>query len=475
MPFIGRTEELAQLEKLRSKKTSSLVVVSGRRRIGKSSLIQHFGQKYKYFFNFQGLAPRAGLTKQYQLQNFSEQISQKFNLPRIDFRDWTEAFAFLAKQVSQHETLVLLDEISWMGSSEPDFPGKLKIAWDTQFKGNEKLILVLCGSVSSWIETNILEDTDFVGRVSLALQINDLPLSDCSKFWGNRSERVANFEKLRILCVTGGIPKYLEELNFSQGADENIQRLCFSKSGYLFRDFERIFNDIFDTRASIYRGILSKILANSLSPIELGLRLGSGTSSSQAKYMRDLELSGFVARDHNYSTEGKQKGFSKYRIKDNYLRFYLKYIAPNKNKIEKGLFKFSSLDTLIAWDTICGYQFKNLVLGELPKLISQLGIVNVGVLSAAPYFQTETSRSKACQIDLLISCKNNTHLVCEIKFKRKIGMEVVAEVKQKIERFKVPRNSTKRPILIYAGALSQEVIDADYFDSIIDVQQFLEE
>jgi len=139
-------------------------------------------------------------------------------------------------------------------NKDSDFPGKLKIAWDTRFKKNDHLVLVLCGSASSWIDKNILKDTDFVGRISLEINLEELPLADCNKFW-QKKNLISSMEKLKLLSVTGGVPKYLEEINIKENAEENIKKMCFDKGGILVKEFEKIFNDIFNKRAKIYKKI----------------------------------------------------------------------------------------------------------------------------------------------------------------------------------------------------------------------------
>jgi uncharacterized protein len=105
--------------------------------------------------------------------------------------------------------LLFFDEISWMGSKDPTFLGKRKNAWDLQFKKNDRLVFVVCGSASSWIEENLLSSTGFVGRISYRLTLEELPLPDCNRFW---PDSIATYEKFKILSVTGGVPKYLEEI-----------------------------------------------------------------------------------------------------------------------------------------------------------------------------------------------------------------------------------------------------------------------
>jgi AAA+ ATPase superfamily predicted ATPase len=473
IPLWGRDHELAQLRTLRNRNSAALVVLSGRRRIGKSSLIQKFGDEIPRFVEFQGLAPRPGIGHKEQLTNFAEQFRHAFNLPKVVFQDWTEAFFHLAAQTSKGEILVLLDEISWMGGGEPDFAGKLKIAWDTSFKRNPNLILAVCGSVSSWLERNILHDADFVGRVSLVLRLGELPLASCANFWRERKKRVSSFEKLKFLCVSGGIPKYLEEMNPRQNAEDNIKRLCFTSGGYLLEDFERIFNDIFNRRSSTYKQLVSCIVSESLSTQEIAKKLKKPVNSDLSAALADLELSGFITRDYVYLPTGKRSRLSKYRIKDNYLRFYLRYISPITEKIHNKLFVWRSIDSFLHWDTIRGLQFENLVLNNLPVILTRIGIDLSKVLSASPYFQHRTTRNEACQIDLLVSLKHGSHFVIEMKFRDKIGTEVITEVQEKIRRLKLPRNHSARPVLVFAGDLSPDVIDTDYFDSVVDVSELL--
>jgi AAA+ ATPase superfamily predicted ATPase len=150
--FIGRENELRLLNGLFDLKKATIAVCAGRRRIGKSTLIQQFGKKAKLFLEFQGLPPREGVSKKDQLNSFSEQLAKQTNLPKLNLESWYQAFSLLNNVIRDETTVILLDEISWMATRDKDFAGQLKIAWDTEFKHHPRLILVLCGSVSSWID-----------------------------------------------------------------------------------------------------------------------------------------------------------------------------------------------------------------------------------------------------------------------------------------------------------------------------------
>lgn len=147
--------------------------------------------------------------------------------------------------VVARRTVILLDEISWMGASDPDFPGYLKWAWDKLFHRHDKLVMVICGSVSAWIRHNILDNTGFAGSFSRDYILPELPLSVCPAFWGPVAEKVSSREMFDVLSVTGGVPRYLEEIDPALSAEENIRRLFFTPQGKLFKEFDEMFAAVF--------------------------------------------------------------------------------------------------------------------------------------------------------------------------------------------------------------------------------------
>src|SRR5262249_9196855 len=148
-----------------------------------------------------------------QLDEFVRQMAEQLPIENKNFSDWTEIFNQLSKHLERKRIILFFDEISWIGHCDLDFLGKLKNAWDMKFKQNDRLIVILCGSVSPWINENILTNTGFYGRISLKMQLNEMLLSDCSCFLNKNDKLISAFDQLKILSVTGGIPKYLEEIN----------------------------------------------------------------------------------------------------------------------------------------------------------------------------------------------------------------------------------------------------------------------
>lgn len=179
--FVGRSQELKDLQRYLKKRSASLIVIKGRRRVGKSRLVEEFARDLT-FYSFAGLLPDKKVTDQDQRNEFTRQLSEYFPEIEINANDWSNLFFFLSERTKTGRIVILLDEISWMGSLDPTFLGKLKNAWDRHFKKNPELILILCGSASSWIEENILSSTGFLGRVSFTLTVEELPLKSCNQF-----------------------------------------------------------------------------------------------------------------------------------------------------------------------------------------------------------------------------------------------------------------------------------------------------
>lgn len=473
--YIGRQRERKDFARLLDRREAQLVTCQGRRRIGKSRLITECADSATHFISISGLAPREDLTREDQLENFAAQLRRQVKVPRVILEDWTEAFDLLHQQLpTRGKLVILLDEISWMAIGDKDFAGYLKTAWDDLFSKRKNLIMVLCGSVSSWIEKNILNSTGFVGRCSWHFRLKPLPLSEAILFWGKNHERISLREKLDVIGVTGCIPGYLREIDPKISAEKNIERLCFHPSGMLFHEFDSIFHDIFQRRAGSYREIVATLITGPKSTQQVSRALGRARGGSLADSLIELEQAGFITRDVSFDpTTGKNLPRTiRYRLSDCYLRFYLKYVEPNRTRIEKEIYQRGPLETLTAWDTIMGLQFETMVLHSLRSVYTALELDEVTVLNAGPYFQTQTQRRQGCQIDLLIRTKAALYVV-EIKRKKNIGLEVISEVAEKIKRLAAPKSATIRSALIYQGDLHDDIAREDDFDFLIPAESLL--
>jgi len=280
------------------------------------------------------------MTDQSQRDVFAKQLGNQIGLSGIQSQDWSDLFTLLARHVADERAVILFDEISWMGSLDPTFLGKLKNAWDMEFQKNPNLILILCGSVSTWINKNIISSTAFFGRISLYLMLDELPLHDSSNLLKAQGFRGSAYEIFKVLSVTGGVPWYLSQIQPKLTADNNIKNICFRKDGVLFNEFDLIFHDLFEKRSEIYRPLVETLADGPKEFNQICESLKYQKSSSLISYLDDLMNSGFITRDYTWDIKsGKVSRLSHFRLSDNYLRFYLKFIKPNKPKILLDQFK----------------------------------------------------------------------------------------------------------------------------------------
>lgn len=440
----------------------------------KSTLVEKFLEG-KNSWSFSGIPPHENKTSKEEIDSFVNQMTRNIGMPKLKTEDWAEVFWHLGNQAQKEKEIVIFfDEISWMGSKDENFLGYLKTEWDRTFSKCSNLILILCGSVSNWIEDKIINSTGFYGRISIKLKVEELPLPDCNEFWKVQGDRISAFEKFKVLGVTGGVPKYLEEVIPTESAEKNINELCFRKEGLLFREYKQIFYDLFSRRAGTFDKIIRTLLKGSKNLDEICSELKIEKSGNISKYLHDLISVGFVSEDKTWNIKSKKKSnLKRFRLSDNYIRFYLKFIEPNITKIEQNGFTSYSIAHLPGWETIMGLQFENLVINNINKLYEILNISIQDVVKSGPFFQKKSTKNKGCQIDLLIQAKYNTLYLCEIKFLSKdVGRLVVGEVEEKIKRLSYPKGYTVRPILIHVNGVTQGVLESDLFDKIIDFSDF---
>ncbi len=473
--FFGRDEQLERLSSLWRKSVPSLVVCRGRRRIGKSTLIKEFAcRSGTRLLKLEGLAPDGYMTNAKQLAAFRDQLSAESGRPVPHLKDWAQAFRELdAALESPGRKVVLLDEVSWMGGYDRTFPAKLKVAWDNLFHERRDLVMFVCGSVSTWIRKNILKSRGFVGRISLDMVVDELPLSECAKFWGRRASRLSTREIFDVLSVTGGVPRYLEEIDPSLSADENIRRMCFLPDGYLFREFEELFNDIISRTAPTKRRVLETLSEGPMSGIEIAEKIGVARNGRLSELLGELETAGFVAKSDGINPEtGRRARVDRYRIRDNYTRFFLRYILPRHEEIRSGVYSFVALDMLPGWKTIMGLQFENLVLNNLSAVIAALGLKGKAIASAAPFRCVRSARGGGLQIDLLVQTDNTVWIV-EIKRRGELGLDVADEIGRKADRLAVRSGMSTRTALVYEGSLTKALAATDRIDRLIPAESLL--
>lgn len=451
-----------------------MVVIKGRRRVGKSTLVQEFA-KGKQLISLSGLPPAPGMTKQKQRDEFGDQLCVQLDLPRVSFSTWSDAFRFLGSQIGDEEVIVLFDEISWMGGLDPSFLGSLKTWWDQEASKNQSLVLILCGSISIWIEKNILRSTGFVGRIALVIHLKPLSIEDSVCFLRKKGFSGSIYEILKILSVTGGIPWYLDLIDPKESADQNIYELCFEPASQLINEFQTIFHDLFERKGESYRKILQVLVDGMKTQQEIRDLLKFDEGGTLSDYLKNLVASGFISEHYQWSfkkgTVGKQK---LYRLSDCFLRFQLKYVEPYRDLIEQGSYKKAATGKLPGWDSIIGFQLESLLLANREFLFQALGLDPSTIHCDNPFIQTPTTRRKGCQIDYLIQMKTNTFIICEFKFsKNELNSSILNELKDKSKTLSIPRGFGKALALFHIGGISQKVEESPLLYRIVDLRDLL--
>lgn len=472
-PFIGRKSELAHLKALHSKQTTSLIVVKGRRRIGKSLLITEFASTLPQnkLWNFAGLAPQQGMDAQTQRDHFAKQFASQAHIPPLTFQDWSDAFEHLTLSL-QAGDVILLDEISWCGFKDPSFIPKLKAWWDKQ---TLPIMLFLCGSVSTWIEDNILKSTAFFGRINLTISLEPLNIAESYELLKACGFQGSTHDAYKLLSVLGGVPWYLEQVSPGLTANDIIKQLCFEKDGLLVLEFDRIFYDLFNGKGTIYKDILNTLKDGMKTLVEVRKAINFTHSGTLSKLMQHLIIAGFVKKQSLWSFKTtKPLKQSLYRICDPYTRFYLKLIEPQRHKIDLHAFNEATLAQLPGFDAHIGLQLEQLLLQNPTLLLNTMKITVNDIICDGPFRQSKTTTQQGCQIDYLIQTTTKTLFVCEFKFtRREIGIDIIEQMQNKINALKVPRGFATVPVLFHISGVSSSVATNDYFYRIIDITSFL--
>ena len=475
MKFFGREAQLDDMLALWGKRVGSLCTCRGRRRIGKSTLVERFAQMSQArFIKIEGVRPRPGYTDEDERAAFAEQLTAQTDAESTPPSNWLNAFIRLNREIRDDErTVVLIDEISWLGHFEKTFADIVKIAWDNYWKKHDRLVVVLCGSVSGWIRENIIDNGAFFGRRSLDMVVRELPLAECAKFWGDAANRTDIREIIDVLSVTGGVPRYLEEVDPGLSAAENIRRMAFRGNGLLRTDFDEMFTDVVTRQPRLSSKALRALAGPPMGVSELADALGMERGGKLSAALVELEEAGLVGLDAGKNPEtGAPVRDRRYRLKDNYARFYLRHIEPVKEAIDAGSYAFTSLDALDGWESVMGYAFENLVVNNWPELVRPLHLGRALIESAAPWRRAKAKGRPGVQADLLIQTRRALCVV-EVKRQREIGREVIDEVAEKVRRIPRREGTSVKTALVYEGHLAP-IVEADgYFDAIVPFRQLL--
>lgn len=463
--FVGRYEELLQLEKLYNAKSAQLAVLYGRRRIGKSVLIEEFC-KNKSFLRFEGLENEQTLS---QIRQFSKDLGKQINDPiltKARLSEWTELLDKLTEVLQQRKerTVVFMDEFQWLAVQHSLLVSLFKKYWDQRWK-KCNVVFILCGSVSSFMVKKIIKSKALYGRINLELHLDSLSPVSCQQLLKKRT----HFELLNYYLVFGGVPKYWEEILSNRSFEQNLNELFFKPTGFLFNDYERIFYSQFK-EYSTYEQLVRTLNEGPASLEEIAKKMKMLSGGGLKFYLENLELAGFI---HSYVPYDKRSSskLKKYSLIDEYLRFYLKFVEPNKKIISVWATQRNFFQQIIKakWDIWAGFAFENFCRKQAFLLADKMGFADY-VESFGPYF---SRGDKAFQVDLIFRRTDKVITLCEIKYQNKpISTQIIAEVKRKCELIKVPRGYNLEKALITTHGVDQALRDSEFFEHILQIEDY---
>jgi uncharacterized protein len=436
--IIGRQEEIKQLNALLSADSSSFVAVYGRRRVGKTFLIRQVYES-QFAFHITGLG---NVDMSHQLTNFHAALLNYFP----DFEDqpmattWFQAFQQLIKAL---ETLpktgkktLFFDELPWFDTPNSFFISALEHFWNSWASARSDINLVVCGSAASWIINQLINNTGgLYNRVTHPIYLEPFTLAECEAFFKTKAPTYERYHILQLYMVFGGIPFYLDAIDPSKSATQNINDLCFKTRGNLRNEFDKLYASLFkksEKHIAIIEAIAQNAMGMERQALLKAAKLTDGGNITTI--LRELEESNFIRK---YNTFGKNKNNALYQLVDFYSLFYLKFIKTNNAYDED--FWINSLDnpSIRAWS---GYAFEQICLLHLKQIKKALGIGSVLTQSSA---WVGSIGSEKAQIDLLIDRRDQVINLCEMKFSIKpftIDKAYSEDLRRKIGVFK---DSTK--------------------------------
>ena len=457
--FTGRKKELKQLSEWASKKEAKVIVSTGRRRVGKSCLIKYFGENQKKaYYELIGQPPGKINRKSAELANISQQISDTFNTHRPILKDWEDALNVIADCVKDGNCILMIDEINWFGKTATNISESLFTLWESKLKMLPSFTLILTGSLAGWIDDNFSKSTAWYGRIMWQPILHPLSLNEALSFIPvSKRKRMTPWEQLSYSMIAGGIPQYLEVLNYSKTIEDNLISLAYSQSGYFFNEYEQLMRELFRAKKTKINKILELLRDKNCTADEVAK--GLALSKANGDLYADLEMmekSFFIDVEEQWdiTTNKVSSRNKKYYISDPYLRFYHKAIFPYKNKIEKSVATLpKNLESLL------GFQFEYVMRQNIDLVFKIVGVNSQDVEHYSPY-----SRS-GLKIDLLIQTKRFFYIV-ELKFKKGLlDSSVVRNMKQKLARFGIPQKGKSiRTAIIHVGGVEDCVGESEYID-----------
>ena len=442
--FVGRKEELVDLNKRFKSKQFEFVVIYGRRRVGKTTLIKKFLEdKEGIYF----LCDKAGTER--NASRLKKKISAHFNEPAIESNDLYEIFGYLEKRIKKR-TIIVLDEFSYLVEKDGSIPSIFQNIIDETLK-NTNCTLILCGSSMSMMERGVLSfKSPLYGRKTAHMKIKELTFKEIIKYYPKNSIE----KNIEFYSSIGGVPFYLEKFSSKKDAIENIMDEIFSKTGGLYEEVEFLLKEEF-REPDIYKSILSAIASGNTRLVDVAHK-SQIPAHNLPKYLKPLISLGIIIKQ--YSILDKRNKKPRYYIKDNYINFWFRFCEPFKSDLELNELEAPINYLKQNFNSYVGTRFEELIREQFARKIIPFKIHRIGVLW---YGETE--------IDIVAIDKaiDNASFI-EIKYKKNIKPHLILEnLQEKINTLPIKPNN--QLIFLLGISFNKKEMDCISFKELLDL------
>ncbi len=413
--LIGRKNEIKEFKHLYNSSKAEFVVVYGRRRVGKTFIVNHLYSSQMCFYHT-GLSPieKENNTKK-QLQNFAFSLAS-YGL-KIDStpENWLEAFELLKQLIASktvakgRRRIIFIDEMPWLDTPKSGFITGFEHFWNGWAANQSDIMLIVCGSATSWISDNLVNNHGgLYNRVTREINLKPFSLSECKEYYKKHNINFDRYDQIQSYMILGGIPYYLDMLSPEKSLAQNVDNLFFKKNAKLRLEYDRLFSSVFvnsDTYKKVVGVLKEKRIGFTRKEIsqKTSIPYGGGLS----KMLNVLEANDLII---SYIPFGMTKKDTMYKLIDPYCLFYNFFASETKNEN----FFSDNVNTtkLNAWR---GYAFEDFCFSQTEKIKNALGISAVQT-SIAPFIKKGDSEDDGAQIDMVIDRADRVIHLCEIKF-----------------------------------------------------------
>ena len=407
--FIGRKKELKLLEELYNSQKFEMLILRGRIKVGKSYLLNHFSKKYQnntVFFTADKSAEKSNV------KSFCEELNNvlKFGTFLNSFETWKDVFSFFKDIELKQRLVIIIDEFTYLHSSNPAFDSILQNAIDRVLK-QKNIFLILCGSEVSTIEDIIDDSTKpLYGRKTAELKLEPFSYLEAKEFF----PKYSNEEALTVYSILGGTPLYLSLFDDGLSIRENIIKNCLSTTGYLFNEVENLLRmELKET--SFYKNIMLAINSGASNLNTIRDKVGED-SAKISKYISVLINLGYIKKEIPCGEKDRIRN-TLYSISDNYFAFYFAFIFKHRNILN------GFISPEIFYEKEMTNEKLNAFIGKRFEDICKAYLKQQFYLGKMPFYPQEIGRwwgnnpilKKQEEIDILALDDENA-IICECKY-----------------------------------------------------------